>query len=96
MSKGLIKENIMNQLSTPLIAKKKILSPKIRILLTKREQTILNLISHEYSDKEIGKKLLLSHHTVHTHRKNLMSKLDVTKSTGLVRRGFELGYLKVR
>jgi len=71
-------------------------SAKYRVLLTEREMTILHLISYEHSDKEIGKKLFLSHHTVHTHRKNLMSKLDVTKSTGLVRRGFELGYLGVR
>ena len=69
--------------------------PRFRILLSEREMTILDLISREYSDKEIGKKLFLSHHTIHTHRKNLMIKLDVRKSTGLVRRGFELGLLNV-
>ncbi len=69
------------------------LSTKYRILLTERELTILDLISREYSDKDIGKELFLSHHTVHAHRKNLMLKLDVRKSTGLVRRGFEMGLL---
>lgn len=84
----------MHSLST--IPHANALSTKYRILLTERELTILDLISREYSDKDIGKKLYLSHHTIHTHRRNLMSKLNVTKSTGLVRRGFELGYLRVR
>jgi DNA-binding NarL/FixJ family response regulator len=81
----------MNHLA-PLTTK--LISNHIRILLTEREMTILHLISHEYSDKQIANELFLSHHTIHTHRKNLMSKLDVTKSTGLVRRGFELGFLE--
>lgn len=69
--------------------------PKFRVLLTDREKEIIYLIAHEYNDREIGKKLFLSHHTIHTHRKKLMLKLDVKKSTGLVRRGFELGLLSV-
>jgi len=63
------------------------------IHLTDRELKILNMISYEYSEKEMGKELFLSRHTVHTYRKNLMTKLNVRKSTGLVRRGFELGLL---
>jgi len=63
------------------------------VLITKREKQILKLISLEYSDIEIGKQLFLSHHTIHSHRKNLMQKFDVRKSVGLVRRGFEMGLL---
>ena len=66
---------------------------KIRVLLTEREKEIIRLIAFENTDKEIGKKLFLSHHTIHSHRKNIMSKMNVSKSTGLVRRGFELGIL---
>ena len=66
---------------------------KIRILISKRETQILNLISLEFSDREIGEKLFLSHHTVHSHRKRLMRKFNVRKSVGLVRKGFELGIL---
>lgn len=65
------------------------------IMLTEKEVLILDLISRDLSNKEIGKKLFLSHHTIHTYRNKLMSKLDVTKSTGLVRRGFELGFLSI-
>jgi len=68
---------------------------KIRILITNREKEILFLIAHENSDKDIAKKLFLSHHTIHSHRKSLMSKLHVSKSTGLVRRGFEIGILQL-
>jgi len=66
---------------------------KLRILITKREAQILKLISFEFSDREIGEQLFLSHHTVHSHRKNLMEKFEVRKSVGLVRKGFELGLL---
>lgn len=66
---------------------------KILLLITEREKQILVLISQEYNDREIGKQLFLSHHTVHSHRKNLMLKLQVRKSVGLVRKGFEMGLL---
>jgi len=66
---------------------------RCRISISKREAQILNLISLEFSDREIGEKLCLSHHTIHSHRKNLMEKFNVRKSIGLVRKGFELGIL---
>jgi len=61
--------------------------------ITKREQEILNLVAYEYSSKEIADKLYISNHTVITHRQNLMLKLKVKNSAGLVRRGFEVGVL---
>lgn len=53
--------------------------------LTDREMDIIRLISLEYSGKEIGEELFISQHTVETHRKNLMKKLDVKSSVGLVK-----------
>lgn len=53
--------------------------------LTGRELDIIRLISLEYSGKEIGEELFISQHTVETHRKNLMKKLDVKSSVGLVK-----------
>jgi len=61
--------------------------------ITKREREILNLVAYEYSSKEIADKLYISNHTVVTHRQNLMIKLRVKNSAGLVRKGFELGVL---
>ncbi|RZJ72223.1 response regulator transcription factor [Flavobacterium sp.] len=53
--------------------------------LTDRETEVLILISLEYSGKEIGEELFISQHTVETHRKNLMKKLEVNSSVGLVK-----------
>ena len=63
------------------------------ILITKREKQILKLISLEFSDREMAEQLNLSHHTVNSHRKNLIQKFQVRKSVGLVRKGFEMGVL---
>lgn len=61
--------------------------------ISQREQEILQLIADEYRTEDIADKLYITHNTVQTHRRNLLVKLDVRNSAGLVRRGFELGYL---
>lgn len=53
--------------------------------ITKRELEILQLISQEYSTKDISHELALSPNTVDTHRKKLMRKLQVKNSIGLVK-----------
>lgn len=53
--------------------------------LTDREVEILKLISLEYSGKEISEELSISTHTVETHRKNLIKKLNVKNTIGLVK-----------
>lgn len=63
--------------------------------LSTREKEILRLISQEKTTKEIAHHLYLSDHTVFSHRKNLLEKLQVKNTAGLVRRGFELGILCV-
>ena len=59
-----------------------------------REIQVLKLIAYEYTTKEIATQLYISSHTVESHRKNLMSKLNVRNVAGLVRRGFEVGFLE--
>jgi len=54
-------------------------------ILSKREIEILKLICKEYSNAEIADKLFLSISTVETHRKNLISKLGVNNTVGLVK-----------
>jgi len=56
---------------------------------------ILHLIAYESTSQEIASKLYISNHTVITHRKHLMEKLRVKNTAGLIRRGFELGFLSV-
>jgi two-component system response regulator NreC len=53
--------------------------------LTDREKEILVLVCKEYSSAEIAKKLFISTGTVDTHRKNLLVKLGVTNTVGLVK-----------
>ncbi|RZJ67583.1 MAG: response regulator transcription factor [Flavobacterium sp.] len=53
--------------------------------LTDRELDIIRLISLEYSGKQISEELFISQHTVESHRKNLMKKLDAKTTVGLVK-----------
>ncbi len=54
-------------------------------ILSKREIEILKLICKEFSNAEIAEKLFLSISTVETHRKNLIAKLGVNNTVGLVK-----------
>jgi DNA-binding NarL/FixJ family response regulator len=63
--------------------------------LTKREREILQLIGEGLTDKEISRKLNLSLHTVHVHRKNIMNKLDIHKQAGLIRYAIKEGISKL-
>ncbi|WPO78756.1 response regulator transcription factor [Flavobacterium sp. KACC 22761] len=54
-------------------------------ILSAREIEIITLISLEYSGKEISEKLFISINTVETHRKNIMKKLQIKNTIGLVK-----------
>lgn len=49
-----------------------------------REIEIIKHIALGLSNKQIAEKLFLSFHTVHTHRKNVMQKLKVNNTAGVV------------
>lgn len=53
--------------------------------LTNREIQILKLIAEEYTNNEIAAKLFISPRTVDTHRQNILQKLGVRNTAGLVR-----------
>ncbi len=63
------------------------------IPLSKRERQILALIVEEYTSSEIANHLSISINTVETHRKNLLYKLQVKNTAGLVRYAFENGLI---
>ena len=52
--------------------------------ISNREMEIIRLIAEGFSNKEIADQLCLSAHTVTTHRKNIMGKLKVNNTAGLV------------
>jgi DNA-binding NarL/FixJ family response regulator len=58
--------------------------------LTKREIEILNLVAMELSNKQISEKLFISIKTVDSHRQNLLHKLNVKNTAGLVKAAYRL------
>ena len=52
--------------------------------ITDRELDVIRLISEGLSNKLIADKLELSTHTVNTHRKNIMTKLNLPNTAGIV------------
>ncbi len=52
--------------------------------ITDRELDIIRLIAEGLSNKLIADKLELSTHTVNTHRKNIMAKLNIPNTAGIV------------
>jgi len=65
----------------------------LKTQLTKREKDVLYLISEECTNKEISELLFISMNTVQTHRKNIIQKLDVKNTAGIIRKSFERGIL---
>jgi DNA-binding NarL/FixJ family response regulator len=62
--------------------------------LSPREIEILGLIATEKKTNDIAALLQISVNTVETHRKNLFEKLNVSNLAGLIKAGFDLGYIK--
>lgn len=61
--------------------------------LTTREKEILALIIQEFTTEEMAKKLYVSTKTIESHRSNLIQKLGVKNTAGLVRVAFEKGLI---
>lgn len=63
------------------------------VQLTRREQEVLALIAEEFTNSEIGEKLFISEKTVDGHRMNLLSKLGVKNTAGLILKAVRLGLI---
>jgi DNA-binding NarL/FixJ family response regulator len=61
--------------------------------LTKRELEILKMIALEMTNDEIAKLLFISKRTVDTHRQNLLNKLNVKNTAGLIKAAYEFNLL---
>ncbi len=63
--------------------------------LTKRENEIMELLSHGYGITEIVEKLVLTVHTIKTHYNNVREKMNIyTAKPDTVRVVLVLAYLK--
>ena len=67
---------------------------KVEDILSPREVEILKLVCEEMSSSEIAAKLFLSVSTVDTHRKNILIKLGVSNTVGLVKYALKHQLLK--
>lgn len=54
------------------------------VSLSERENEIITLIAEGLTNQQIADQLFLSNHTINTHRKNIMSKLGVKNTAGIV------------
>jgi DNA-binding NarL/FixJ family response regulator len=54
------------------------------IVISERENEIIKLIAEGNTNPQIAEQLFLSSHTVNTHRKNIMAKLGVKNTAGIV------------
>lgn len=66
--------------------------PKI---LSPRETQLLHLVAAENTNIEIASQLYIAVSTVETHRRNILTKLGVKNTAGMIRKAFELGILAV-
>mgnify|MGYP000719106934 FL=1 len=54
------------------------------ITLSERENEIITLIAEGQTNEQIAELLFLSKHTINTHRKNIMQKLGINNTSGIV------------
>lgn len=54
------------------------------VQLSDRESEIIIMIAEGLTNAQIAEQLFLSNHTINTHRKNIMSKLGVKNTAGIV------------
>lgn len=82
-----VTETIMKSLVNQKSGGKKtaMLAPKI----SRREKDVLDLIVKEYTTQEIADTLFISLKTVESHRRSLLTKLNVRNTAGLVRVAIE-------
>ena len=63
--------------------------------LTERETEVLQYIAQGFTNRQIADTLNLSFRTINTHRANIMQKLDIHDTAGLVRHAITIGLVKM-
>ncbi len=63
--------------------------------ISTREKEVLESLFKGASTKEIAEELFISHHTVESHRKNLINKFDAKNSIHLIYLALKKGFLMV-
>ena len=66
----------------------------VDVELTEREKDVIRLIVRGKSTEEIAEQLFISKHTVDTHRKHILAKLEVKNVAGIIRYAIQTGLVK--
>ena len=89
-----LKEKMYLSVSMEHIAKPLSIIPSDNLpALTKREKEILQLISEGFTNNQIAEKLFISSLTVDSHRKNLLTKLNVNNTASLIKLAVQNGLI---
>ena len=78
----------------PTTVASKLAESMARPELSKRERQVLEYISNGRSNKEIGRILYISEHTVKNHVKSILTKLDAIGRTEAIAVGIKRGLIK--
>jgi DNA-binding NarL/FixJ family response regulator len=62
--------------------------------LTQREREVLQLIAEGKTNKEVSQQIGMSVKTVESHRRNVMVKLNIHETAGLVRHAIKIGLIQ--
>lgn len=90
---SIVSSRIREQLNSSQKPTKLLLKTR-EIPISPRETEVLKLIAQEYSNAEIARKLFISIRTVDTHRRNLLEKLNLKNTAGLVKYAIQKGLLE--
>jgi len=63
-------------------------------ILSTRETEVLRMIAMEMTNDEIAQKLFLAKRTIDTHRQNLINKLNVKNTAGLVKAAYKFNLIE--
>jgi DNA-binding NarL/FixJ family response regulator len=85
-----VQEKMIESIAHPN-ANDNIISDELLETITQREMEILQLIAQGLTSHDIAEKLFISKNTVETHRKNLLTKLNVKNTAGLLQIAFKKG-----
>ncbi len=86
LANGIIANSFLDQLTKRSLEQDPSISK-----LSKREIEIIQLISDQLTNEEIAQKLFLSKRTIDNHRQNILNKLGMNNTAGLVRFAVENG-----
>lgn len=82
---------VSNIIVNQLLHRQATAKSKVHNFLSEREIEVLSLIAKQYSSSQIGEKLFISPRTVDSHRRNMLEKLGLKNTAGLVRYAIEQG-----